>query len=85
MKTLLNPRRIALPLLALAVAALSVSPAAAGGPKHDLFQRVQEQVLRYSFFTVFDNVNVEIADEGHVVLTGRVRRPSKSASTRSQA
>ena len=78
MKTLLNTRRIAPPLLALAVAALSASPAAADGPKHDLFQRVQEQVLRYSFFTVFDNVNVEIADEGHVVLTGRVTGAHKS-------
>ena len=68
----LNPYRIALPLMALAVMALSVSPAAADGPKHDLFQRVQEQVLRYSFFTVFDNIDVEIADEGHVVLSGHV-------------
>ena len=72
MDTSLNTRRIALPLMALAVTALSVSSAAADGPKYDLFQRVQEQVLRYSFFTVFDNVNVEIAGEGHVVLTGDV-------------
>ena len=72
MDTLLNARRIALPLMALALTALSVSPAAADGPKYDLFQRVQEQVLRYSLFTVFDNVNVEIAGEGHVVLTGDV-------------
>ena len=78
MNTLLNTRRIALPLVALAVATLSVSPAAAGGPKHDLFQRVQEQVLRYSFFTVFDNISVEIAGEGHVVLTGHVTAGHKA-------
>ena len=39
---------------------------------YDLFQRVQEQVLRYSFFTVFDDVSAEIAQNGHVVLTGHV-------------
>ena len=63
--------------MGLAVAALSVSPAAADGPKHDLFQRVQEQVLRYAFFTVFDNVNVEVAGEGHVVLSGHVTAEHK--------
>lgn len=78
MDTLLNARRIALSLLALAVVALSVTPAAADGPKYDLFQRVQEQVLRYSLFTVFDNINVEIPDEGHVVLTGHVTGEHKS-------
>ena len=78
MDTLLNARRIALPLMALAVTALSVSPAAADGPKHDLFQRVQEQVLRYAFFTVFDDINVEIAGEGQVVLTGHVTAGHKA-------
>ena len=78
MDTLSNARRIALPLMALAMAALSVSPAAADGPKYDLFQRVQEQVLRYSFFTVFDNVNVEIAGEGRVVLSGHVTAEHKA-------
>ena len=78
MNTLLNTRRIALPLMALTVTALSVSPATAEGPKYDLFQRVQEQVLRYSFFTVFDNINVEIAGEGHVVLTGHVTAGHKA-------
>ena len=78
MDSLLNARRIAQPLMALAVVALSVSPAAADGPKHDLFQRVQEQVLRYSFFTVFDDVNIEIAGEGQVVLTGHVTAEHKA-------
>ena len=78
MNTLLNTRRIALSLMALAVTAFSVSPAVADGPKYDLFERVQEQVLRYSFFTVFDNVNLEIAGEGHVVLTGHVTAGHKA-------
>ena len=78
MDTLSNTRRIALLLMSLAMTALSVSPAAADGPKYDLFQQVQEQVLRYSFFTVFDNVNVEIAGEGHVVLTGHVTAEHKA-------
>ena len=73
MHTLLDGRRLALSLTALAVTALSLSPASAAGlTKHDLFQRVQEQVLRYSFFTVFDDVEIQIGDNGHVVLTGRV-------------
>ena len=78
MNTLLNTCRFALPLMVLAVTALSASPAAADGPKHDLFERVQEQVLRYSFFTVFDDISIEIAGEGHVVLTGHVTQGYKA-------
>ena len=71
---------IALSLMALAVTLLSGSPALADdGTKHDLFQRIQEQVLRYSFFTVFDNIDVEIAEEGHVVLTGHVTGSHKAS------
>ena len=73
-------RRIVLSLMALAMTFLSASPALAGDEtKYDLFQRVQEQVLRYSFFTVFDNIDVEIADEGHVVLTGHVTGEHKAS------
>ena len=78
METLSKARRIALPLMALALMALSASPAAANGPNHDLFQRVQEQVLRYSFFTVFDDINIGIAGEGQVVLTGHVTAEHKA-------
>ena len=80
METLFHTRRIALPLLVLAVTVLSVSPATADGSKQELFQRVQEQVLRYSFFTVFDNIDLEIADEGHVVLSGHVTAEHKAKS-----
>lgn len=72
MHTLLPRRRIAPPLLALAVMILSVAPATADESNYVLFQQIQEQVLRYSFFTVFDNIDAEIADAGHVVLTGHV-------------
>ena len=73
MHTQLKTRRLVLSFMVLAVTALSVSPAwAADQAKYDLFKRIQEQVLRYSFFTVFDNVDAEIGDDGHVVLTGHV-------------
>lgn len=66
-------RRIVPTVLALAIIAFAVSPAAAADQtKYDLFKRIQEQVLRYSFFTVFDNVDAEIGDDGHVVLSGQV-------------
>lgn len=78
MNKLLNMRRIALPLMALAVTALSAAPAAADGPRQDLFERVQEQVLRYPFFTVFDDISIEIADEGHVVIAGHVTQGYKA-------
>lgn len=59
--------------LALAIVALSASTAWAGDQtRHDLFKRIQEQVLRYAFFTVFDNVDVEIGEDGFVTLSGRV-------------
>ena len=81
MHTPLDGRRVALSLVALAVTALSASPApAADLTKYDLFQRVQEQVLRYSFFTVFDDVDIEIGDNGHVVLSGRVTGNHKAGA-----
>ena len=59
--------------LTLAIVALSASTAWAGDQtRHDLFKRIQEQVLRYAFFTVFDNVDVEIGEDGFVTLSGRV-------------
>ena len=78
MNTLLNTRRIVLPLMALAVATLASPALATDQTRHDLFQRIQEQVLRYAFFTVFDNVDIEIGEDGHVVLTGRVTGAHKT-------
>ena len=68
-------RQAGLPVMtvALAVVALTASTAiAADQTKHELFKRVQKQVLRYAFFTVFDNVNVLIGEDGYVTLSGRV-------------
>ena len=78
MRVLLNSRRIALSFLVLAVTALSSPVMAADQTRHDLFERIQEQVLRYAFFTVFDDVNVEIGTDGTVVLTGHVTGEHKT-------
>ena len=45
---------------------------AADQTKFELFTKVQDQVLRYSFFTVFDDVNIAIEDDGTITLTGSV-------------
>lgn len=80
MTTLTHLRRIARPLMALAVVALTVSSAAAREQTtNDLFERIQRQVLRYSRYTVFDDINVGISDDGHVLLTGHVTWGHKAA------
>lgn len=80
MYALFDTRRIAPAVMGLALTTLSASSAlAADQTKHELFQQIQEQVLRYSFFTVFDNINVEIIDGGHVVLTGHVTGEHKAS------
>ena len=74
-------RRTNLVLLFIVLAStlLSVSTArAADQTNYDLFKRIQEQVLRYSFFTVFDNVDAEVGDDGHIVLTGHVTGEHKA-------
>ena len=40
-------------------------------------EAIVEEVRRYAFFTVYDDVNIAI-HEGNVVLTGRVTMPFKS-------
>lgn len=73
MTTLIHWRRIVRPLMALAVVALTVSSAAAREQApNDLFERIQKQVLRYSRYTVFDDINIAIGPDGHVLLTGHV-------------
>lgn len=74
----LCPARPLVITVALAVVALSASTAWAGDQaKHDLFKRIQERVLRYTFFAVFDNVEVAIGEDGFVTLSGRVTGPHK--------
>ncbi len=43
-----------------------------------VFEDIQTQVNRYSYFTIFDDVNVAIDEQGVVALTGRVTGPHKS-------
>lgn len=63
----------ALPVITVIFSVICVSPSwAANQSNYDLFKRVQEHVLRYSFFTVFDDVSAEIEKNGHVILTGHV-------------
>ena len=58
----------------LVVAAMVLGPTAvrAEDQAFDLFKEVQRQVLRYSFYTVFDDVSIDIDDDGGVTLTGSV-------------
>ena len=42
-----------------------------------IFKETQEQVNRYAYFTIFDNVEAEIQDDGVVILSGSVTNPFK--------
>ncbi len=46
--------------------------------KLQVFKDIQQQVTRYSFFTIFDDVSVAIDEHGVVTLAGRVTDPHKS-------
>jgi len=66
-------RTLILPVVAFLFSVIFVSPLrATERTNYELFKLVQEQVIRYSFFTIFDDVSAEIAQNGHVVLTGHV-------------
>src|ERR1044071_6734663 len=56
--------------------ALSAPALAADSENLQLFRAVQKQVLQYTHFTIFDNVNVQV-DNGAVKLTGKVTMPYK--------
>ena len=45
--------------------------------KLQVFEDIQTQVTRYSFFTIFDDVSVAIDEHGVVALTGHVTGPHK--------
>ncbi len=57
--------------------ALSTPAWAADSGNLKLFNAVQKQVLGYSYFTIFDSVQVRL-DNGAVELTGKVTMPYKS-------
>lgn len=61
---------------AMTVCAMSTPAWAADGENLQLFRGVQQQVLRYPQFTIFDSIHAEVAD-GIVTLTGKVTMPYK--------
>jgi len=67
-------RLVATALVVLAAA----TSAGATGQKENLqvFRDVQQQVLQYPHFTIFDSVNAQV-DNGTVILTGKVTMPYK--------
>ena len=67
-----SPRVLSTALVAAVIALTASTAAAADQANLDLFKQVQDQVLRYSFFTVFDDINIAIEDDGTVTLTGSV-------------
>jgi len=57
---------------------LGLSSGAWAADREDLqiFRNISTQVLRYSYFTIFDSVHAEV-DNGIVTLTGKVTMPYK--------
>lgn len=74
-----RPRVLSTVLVAAVIALTASTAAAADQTKFDLFKQVQDQVLRYSFFTVFDDINIAIEDDGTVTLTGSVTGDHKKS------
>jgi hyperosmotically inducible protein len=64
--------------IATALVVLAAAVPAGAGQKENLqvFRDVQQQVLQYPHFTIFDSVNAQI-DNGTVTLTGKVTMPYK--------
>ena len=60
----------------LVVLGLSSGARAADRDDLQIFRNISTQVLRYSYFTIFDSVHAEV-DNGIVTLTGKVTMPSK--------
>ena len=61
---------------AIVLFAVSTPAWAAQRANLEVFRDVQQQVLRYSQFTVFDSIHAEV-DDGIVTLTGKVTMPYK--------
>ena len=68
---------------AAVVLAMSAPALAADQGNLQVFRDVSRQVLRYSHFTVFDNIQAEV-NEGVVTLTGKVTMPYKSTDIQKQ-
>ena len=64
-------------VVAAAIVTLAVSTPAWAQPSNmETFRDVQQQVLRYAHFTVFDSIHANV-DDGVVRLTGKVTMPYK--------
>ena len=64
-------------VVAAAIVTLAVSAPAWAQPSNlETFREVQQQVLRYPQFTVFDSIHATV-DDGVVRLTGKVTMPYK--------
>ena len=62
---------------ALVVLAAATSAGASGQPENlQVFRDVQQQVLQYPHFTIFDSVSAQV-DNGTVTLIGKVTMPYK--------
>ena len=61
---------------AFLIGALSAPAQAADTENLQLFRDVQKQVLRYAWFSIFDNVETQVND-GVVILHGKVTMPYK--------
>ena len=63
----------------LLVLGLSSGAQAADRGNLQIFRDISTQVLRYSYFTIFDSVHAEV-DNGIVTLTGKVTMPYKRSA-----
>jgi hyperosmotically inducible protein len=65
--------------VATALVVLATASSAAATPQKEnlqLFREVQQQVLQYPHFTIFDSVSAQV-DQGTVTLIGKVTMPYK--------
>ena len=73
-------RRRATTVALVAALALATTVFAKERESFQVFQDIQNQVNRYAFFTIFDDVNIQLGEEGIVTLTGSVTRPFKKGA-----
>ena len=71
-------RRLCVAVLVTVVGSASSAGAQTERKDLQIFKDISNEVLRYTNFTIFDDVSAEVAD-GQVVLTGRVTMPFKRA------
>ncbi len=66
---------------AAVIAVMALTPALAfaetGHSKLEMFEAIQKNVYGYAYFSVFDDVNAAIGENGAVTLTGWVTEPYK--------